>query len=175
VTVTVNPNNTITLIAGQDNQVVCVNTPIATITYSTTGATGATFSGLPSGVTGSYSNGNITISGTPTQTGTFNYTVTLTGGCGNVTASGKIVVNGCSSIEYMTEGSGWNIYPNPSTGNFTLQSEREGTFDLMDICGRIIKTFTMQNAIEQIQVNLPSGVYFIREKETGFTQKLVIE
>jgi len=175
VTVTVQPNNTITLIAGEDSQAVCVNTPIANIIYSTTGATGATFSGFPTGVTGTFSNNSIIVSGTPTQTGTFNYTVTLTGGCGNVTASGKIVVNGCSGIEYMTEGGGWSIYPNPSTGNFTLQSEREGTFELMDICGRIIKTFTIQNATEQIQINLPSGVYFIREKETGFTQKLVIE
>jgi uncharacterized protein (TIGR02145 family) len=34
----------------------------------------------------------ITISGTPTATGTFNYTIPLTGGCGTVNATGTIIV-----------------------------------------------------------------------------------
>jgi hypothetical protein len=55
---------TLTSAPGTDNQTVCVNTAITPITYSTTGATGATFSGLPAGVTGTFSGGNITISGT---------------------------------------------------------------------------------------------------------------
>jgi hypothetical protein len=86
---------TLTSAPGTDNQIVCVNTAITPITYSTTGATGASFSGLPAGVTGTFSGGYITISGTPTVTGTFNYTVTLTGtgGCGSVTtATGTIIV-----------------------------------------------------------------------------------
>jgi len=84
---------TLTSAPGTDNQTVFVNTPIAPITYSTTGATEATFSGLPTGVTGTFSDGNVTISGTPTVAGTFNYTVTLTGGCGGVTtATGTIIV-----------------------------------------------------------------------------------
>ncbi|MDT8375073.1 MAG: PKD domain-containing protein, partial [Bacteroidales bacterium] len=96
--ITVNPNNTITLTsgAGTNNQTVCVNTPITIITYSTTGATGATFSGLPSGVNGNWSSNTVTISGTPSASGTFNYTVTLTGGCGTVTANGTLTVNICT-------------------------------------------------------------------------------
>ena len=80
------------------------------------------------------------------------------------------------SVEIKEDGGG-NIVvcPNPASETVTIRSKEGETFDLMDICGRIIKTFTIQNAIEQIQVNLPSGIYFIREKETGFTQKLVIE
>jgi hypothetical protein len=98
--VTVTPDNTIALSSGvgTDAQTVCVNTPIANITYATTGATGATFSGLPAGVNGVWAGDVATISGTPTVTGTFNYTVTLTGGCGTVTANGSITVTQDNTI-----------------------------------------------------------------------------
>ena len=81
--ITVKPNNTISLTsaANTDDQTVCINIPIVNITYATTGATGASFSGLPNGVTGNWSANVVTIKGTPTQSGTFNYTVTTTGGC----------------------------------------------------------------------------------------------
>ena len=95
VDITVTPDNTITLSSavGTDGQTVCINNAIVNITYAVTGASGATVTGLPAGVTGSYAAGVVTISGTPTASGTFNYTITLTGGCGTVTATGSIVVN----------------------------------------------------------------------------------
>ena len=107
--VTVTPNNTITLTSAAEtnNQITCINTAITNITYSTTGATGATFSGLPAGVTGSWAANVVTISGTPTASGTFNYTVTLTGGCGTVTATGTITVNAAPT----TANAGSDINP----------------------------------------------------------------
>ena len=96
-TLTVTPNNTITLTSavGTDQQIRCINTAITDITYATSGATGATVTGLPSGVTGAWAGNVVTISGTPsTSTGSpFYYTVTLIGGCGNVTATGSLTVN----------------------------------------------------------------------------------
>ncbi|NBY25341.1 MAG: hypothetical protein EBQ65_06650, partial [Chitinophagaceae bacterium] len=76
-------NNTISLssAANTDAQTKCINSAITNITYSTTGATGATVSGLPAGVSGSWSGNVVTISGTPTASGTYTYTVTMTGGC----------------------------------------------------------------------------------------------
>ena len=108
-TITVTPNNTITLTsgAGTNNQTSCINTAITNITYSTTGATGATFSGLPTGVTGNWAANMATISGTPTVSGTFNYTITLTGGCGVVTATGTNTVNPNNTIT-LTSGVGTN-------------------------------------------------------------------
>ncbi|GHM98962.1 hypothetical protein WSM22_04520 [Cytophagales bacterium WSM2-2] len=101
-TITVTPDNTITLssAAGTDSQTACINTAITNITYTTTGATGATFSGLPTGVTGNWVANVVTISGTPTTTvgSPFNYTVTLTGGCGNITATGTITVTVANTI-----------------------------------------------------------------------------
>lgn len=98
--VTVNPANTITLSSavGTNNQTLAVSSSITDITYSTTGATGATFAGLPAGVTGNWAGNVITISGTPTGSGSYSYTVTLTGGCGNVTATGTFTVTSSNTI-----------------------------------------------------------------------------
>lgn len=75
------------------SQTVCINTPLTPdITYTTTGATGAAFTGLPDGVIGSWAGNIVTIAGSPSVSGTFNYTVTLTGCCGIVTATGTIDV-----------------------------------------------------------------------------------
>jgi hypothetical protein len=105
-TITVTPNNTIQLTsaAGTDIQTVCINTAIDPITYATTGATGATVTGLPAGVTGTWVSNVVTISGTPsTVTGSpFTYTITLTGGCGTVSETGTIRVNALPTTSPIT-------------------------------------------------------------------------
>ena len=99
-TITVTAANTLALTsaAGTSNQAVCVNTAITNITYAVTGGTGATVTGLPAGVTGTYAAGVVTISGTPTASGVFNYTVTTTGGCGVATQTGTITVSTVSTV-----------------------------------------------------------------------------
>ena len=94
--------------AGTNSQSVCNSTPITNITYATTQATGATVTGLPTGVSGTWNNNVVTISGTPTQAGTFNYTVTLDGGCKPTTAQGTMVVNLTNNTISLTSGSGTN-------------------------------------------------------------------
>jgi len=100
VTVTVNPLNTIALSSatGTDGQTVCINSPVTNITYATTGATDATVTGLPTGVTGSWAANVVTILGTPSVSGTFTYTVTTSGGCGIATATGTITVTPANTI-----------------------------------------------------------------------------
>ena len=94
ITVSANATMTLTSAPATSNQTVSINTPITTITYGTAnGVTSVIVTGLPPGVTGSFAGGVFTISGTPTGVGTFNYTVTTTGGCGTVTLNGVIVVN----------------------------------------------------------------------------------
>ncbi len=117
--ITVNPDNTITLTSpiGSDNQTtVCINTAIQNITYSTTSATGAFITytntsqvGTFSNVTGLNFNFNpttkvISLSGTPTVAGDYDYTITLTGGCGNISLSGKIYVKPNKTITINSPG-----------------------------------------------------------------------
>ncbi len=88
-------NSTITLTSaiGTDNQTVCINNPIANITYSYNNYI-PTLSGLPNGVNYTINNGIVTINGTPTIAGTFNYNLSIPGNCGNVqTTTGTIIVN----------------------------------------------------------------------------------
>ncbi|MGN6163437.1 MAG: immunoglobulin domain-containing protein, partial [Flavisolibacter sp.] len=90
-TITVTPANT----AGipSSTPTLCINTPLTNITIATTGATGiGTATGLPAGVTASWASNTITISGTPTVAGPFNYSIPLSGGCGAVNATGTITV-----------------------------------------------------------------------------------
>ena len=94
---------------GTNSQSICNNTAITNITYATTGATNATVTGLPAGVQGAWNNNVVTISGTPVPTsGTFTYTVTLTGGCGNITATGSIAINSNAvpSVPFTLTGDG---------------------------------------------------------------------
>ncbi|MFM9987610.1 T9SS type B sorting domain-containing protein, partial [Flavobacterium sp.] len=95
-TIIVTPAPTIALTSatGTDNQNVCNKALITAISYSIGGSgTGANVTGLPTGITGVFATGVFTISGTPTVAGTFNYTVTTTGGCNpGVSLSGIITV-----------------------------------------------------------------------------------
>ena len=105
ITLTQGPSGTLSSATGTNAQSLCQNTALTTITYSTSNASGATFSGLPAGVTGSYANNVVTISGTLTTTGTFNYTVTLSGSC-DVNLTGSILVSNTNNTISLTSASG---------------------------------------------------------------------
>jgi hypothetical protein len=118
-----------TITAGA-NRTVCQNTAITNITMTLgSGATGATVTGLPGGVTGTISGNTLTIGGTPTVIGTFNYTVTVTGSCNPGTASGQITVNGANNvISYSNGNSGQLCGTAPEHNNATVAAPPSGTY-----------------------------------------------
>jgi gliding motility-associated-like protein len=85
------PSNTVSV--ASSTPTICINSLLTNITHTTTGATGiGTATGLPAGVSASWASNVITISGSPTASGTFNYSIPLTGGCGSLSAKGTITV-----------------------------------------------------------------------------------
>ena len=88
---------TLSLTSGSASQTITLGGAISSIVYTYGGSgTGATVSGLPSGVSASTNTSakTITISGTPTGTGTANFSVTTTQSSGTaISLSGSIVVN----------------------------------------------------------------------------------
>ncbi len=81
----------LTSATGTDDQTVCINDPVTNITYSVGGSgNGGNVSGLPAGVTGTYSAGVITITGIPSVSGVFIYTVNTEGPCVRPNLTGTI-------------------------------------------------------------------------------------
>jgi uncharacterized protein (TIGR02145 family) len=97
-TLTVTPAPVLTLVSGHSAGTPApLATAIKPILYTTSHASGAALTAgtLPKGTTGAWRHNVYTISGTPTETGTFNYTLTTTNtkGCRNDTISGTLAVS----------------------------------------------------------------------------------
>ncbi len=88
--------------SGSANQEVAQGASIVEFYYTIEGATGATVTGLPQGVTGTLKGLDYYISGTVASTaapGAYKFTVTTTGASKNVLKSGTITVTGAGNTE----------------------------------------------------------------------------
>ncbi len=151
--INVTPNNTINLTSavGTNAQTTCINTAIANITYSTTGATGiGAATGLPTGVSAAWAGGTITISGTPTASGTFNYNIPLTGGCGIVNATGTITVTpasvagtATSALAQVCTNTGTTLTLSGYIGSIQWQTNSSGSWQ--NIPGATAETYNTPN------------------------------
>ena len=128
--------------AASSSPTLCTNTAMISITHATTQVTGiASSTDLPAGVSASYSGNVITISGTPSATGTFNYTITPTSACGTDKATGTITVspatvagadqticagNAVTLTGSPTKGTSWTAYSLNPTGA-TLGNTKDGS------------------------------------------------
>jgi hypothetical protein len=111
---------------------------ISPIEYTITNGTGANATGLPAGLNGVFNAGVFTISGTPTEIGTFNFSVTGTGACAPSSAlNGTIEITPNAGIE-LTSGD-------------TNQTVNNGTA-ITDI------VYTITNGTGAVINGLPNGV-----------------
>lgn len=94
------PQNTVQLISatGTDVQNVCIGSSILPITYSVFGISNIQADSLPIGVTASFINNVITLSGTTSIVKENNYTINLMGGCVSSIVNGAINVKPQTSI-----------------------------------------------------------------------------
>ena len=143
------PSMTRTSAAGTETQTKCINTSITPITYSTVGATGATFSGLPAGVTGTWAANTVTISGSATVAGTFTYVVNLIVGCNAVSSTGTLTINDVPTISNVAV-----LTPNSvsiSGSNFIVGTQQP-TVSIGGVAGTIVSATNTT-----IVVSFPSG------------------
>jgi|GEM_PF-1741554 len=109
-------------------QAVCLGEPIIDITYEAGGsATDVVVTGLPNGITGQFVDGVLTISGTATETGTFNYSVTTVGCEFDITLEGTITINAQPEITEI-----------PEPIQFCTTSTTTYDFDLTQVEGTLV-------------------------------------
>jgi len=104
--ITINPLPSITL--NNSIPTLCLNAVISPISFNIGGlATNATITSgsLPAGLSGNFNNSVFTIIGTPTITGTFNFTLTTQGGCSPAAIyNGTLIVNSLPIVTLPQDG-----------------------------------------------------------------------
>ena len=121
-TIVINPLPSITLNAPIPT--LCLNSVINPIAFNIGGlATNAsiTSGNLPTGLSGNYNNNLFTISGTPTTTGTYNFTITTQGGCAPTAIyNGTLIINSLPLVTLPQDGYICLDDAGNSLGSYTL-------------------------------------------------------
>ena len=105
-----------------------------------------------------------------TPTSSTNYSVTGTGSnsCSS-SSTQSITVDMCLNVtEYLTSKSEIELFPNPSSGSFTLKSPTSQTIFILNELGQTVRLLSIDSEIsnETKVSGLTEGVYFIVSKES---------
>jgi uncharacterized protein (TIGR02145 family) len=166
---------------GEASQDVLIGNAVTPIIFTTAGATSITPADLPDGVSGAWSSPDYIVSGTPSGTGTYNYTLTATdvNGC-SATVSGTITVmppgvnqqmGGCTFMQPELIGTFAHFPATYSASTFVmLQDERDrNNYTVVNLGGRWIMSQNLNyqtGLIWQANSNAPSTV-------SGFNPDLI--
>ncbi len=148
---------------------ICVNNTL--VALATSSPSGGTWSGT--GVVGSDFDPAIAGIGTHAIT----YSIVGTGSCINST-NDSIFVSGCVGLEDYKANANLIIFPNPSTGSFTIKYTNDASLVLINELGQSIERLLLNvdNNYSYTFSNLNSGIYFITGiiNEHFVTQKIIV-
>ncbi|MCQ2311646.1 MAG: hypothetical protein MJZ64_07865 [Paludibacteraceae bacterium] len=152
------------------SQTVTAGTAIAAITFTAGGtATDISVSNLPAGLTSKKDGLSITISGTPTATGTYTVTATNAGGA-TVTAQGTITVNSTPGPQPSTHEFTWNM-SDPAFAALAGSITSTTTVDGLTIVAKSDGTLTIDE--QEMKYGFAEGdtVTFVTRLKTGGSGK----
>jgi len=81
-----------------------------------------------------------------------------------------------SGINDISDNQLVKVYPNPSEGEVNIKVSEASIVKIIDAFGRILNTYNIE-AGKTLNINQPSGIYFIRSESNGkaATQKLIVK
>jgi hypothetical protein len=100
---------------------------------------------------------------TLTTTSTYTVVGTDANGC-STTLLYLAKVSNCNGINEFTAAQSVNVYPNPSNGEFNVNSHSDITLNLINTIGQTVQTINVHaDQVETVQVkNLSAGIYFLK-------------
>jgi hypothetical protein len=96
--------------------------------------------------------------------GTYTLTGTDANGCSN-TSQVSISAERCTGITTVDAANGLRVYPNPTSGAFTVEmsTETNKTINVTDVTGRVILQGSTDEASFNVNINqLAAGVYYVK-------------
>ena len=92
----------------------------------------------------------------------------------NCADTAEVVINDLSGIDGIQ--SAINVYPIPSNGVVFVEGENVISVEVLDLNGKIVNAIPVNSSITEIELDVPSGEYFLRiETEYGLlTRKIVV-
>ena len=137
--------------SGNSSQTVSQGSAIAEFYYTIEGATGATVTGLPDGITGTLEGNDFYISGTVSadaEPKTYKFTVTTTGASENATKTGTITVTAKNTPE--SSNSAASPTSSSSSENATSIADLPNTKYNIQVSGRTLFISGVQNKIAYV-------------------------
>lgn len=107
---------------------------------------------------------------TPSKSGSFAVIVTKDG-CADTSNCMQVVL---ASLDENTKAAEWTLFPNPNKGSFAIHTAQRANFGLYDMQSRLIDRFEVDQQSD-ISIDLPAGIYLIRNEQNGSSQKLIVE
>jgi hypothetical protein len=149
--------------AGSSNQTITLGSAIVPYSFAWNYASTVTVTGMPAGILVDINNTTktVSISGTPTQTGVFNYALTTVGGSPDSTRKGSITVTTVTDLLTEDLATKWHVYPNPTAGNVTI--EKMGGIAEIKIFNALGILVTEARLLDKLVLGdeLPAGTYTV--------------
>ncbi|MCS7028293.1 MAG: SBBP repeat-containing protein [Bacteroidia bacterium] len=71
----------------------------------------------------------------------------------------------------------FSLYPNPAQSYIVIENHTSTIqeYEIADVSGKVLKVQTLPQGKNTVELNLPAGVYIIRDRKQGKTEKFVVE
>ncbi|HTO37249.1 MAG TPA: T9SS type A sorting domain-containing protein [Brumimicrobium sp.] len=85
----------------------------------------------------------------------------------------KLSTPDISSVKEHTKQANFKVYPNPTVDLLTVTTNGSNSFTLLDLTGKVIQSFEVNQQATISTLGLSSGIYILKENSTGSQTKII--